>query len=153
MPEPISDERGFTLVELLAVVAIIGILAGVAIPSFLNQRSKGQDACAKTQLRTMQSTIETIYTESGSYAGIDLAKLTELESSVVTDEACGRGSVAAVGGLSGENCDASLGSSEHSYCLSQTSASGRTYVLTRSDGGAIQRICSPAGGPCNGGSW
>ena len=55
----ISDEGGFTLIELLVVVLIIGILSAIAIPAFLSQTSKANDSAAKTQVGTLQTTMET----------------------------------------------------------------------------------------------
>jgi prepilin-type N-terminal cleavage/methylation domain-containing protein len=49
---------GFTLVELLIVMLIIGILAGIAMPGFYNQRNKAHDAGAKELARAAQTAIE-----------------------------------------------------------------------------------------------
>ncbi|MGH3665494.1 MAG: prepilin-type N-terminal cleavage/methylation domain-containing protein, partial [Egibacteraceae bacterium] len=47
-----QDEKGFTLIELLVVVIIIGILAAIAIPTFLSQRERGWQAELTSGLRT-----------------------------------------------------------------------------------------------------
>ena len=60
-------EGGFTLIELLVVVIIIGILAAIAIPVFLNQRQKGYDAAAKSDLKNMAIAEETYLTDNGAY--------------------------------------------------------------------------------------
>lgn len=43
-----TNQKGFTLIELMIVIAIIGILSAIAIPNFLSYRAKGQDAAAKS---------------------------------------------------------------------------------------------------------
>src|SRR3954453_10763121 len=71
-----ESEEGFTLIELLVVILIIGILAAIAIPSFLNQKGKGEDAQTKSNARQAQTAIETWYTDNGNYN----ANLTQLQA-------------------------------------------------------------------------
>src|SRR3984957_16216800 len=78
-----KDERGFTLIELLVVILIIGILAAIAIPSFLNQKGKATDAAAKELAHTMQVAAESYATDNGgSYIGLTPTVLNTYESTI-----------------------------------------------------------------------
>jgi type IV pilus assembly protein PilA len=66
-----NGQEGFTLIELLVVILIIGILAAIALPAFLGQRQKGQDAEAKSNARNLVSHMESCYTTDETYAGCE----------------------------------------------------------------------------------
>jgi type IV pilus assembly protein PilA len=142
------DEGGFTLIELLVVILIIGVLAAIAIPSFLNQKSKAYDASAKELARTAQTTAESIATDNGgSYAKVGTAELHKYESSLPTTEAeAGSNSyLSAATGAEGE------------YSVTATAYNtGDKFTVSRSSAGVITRTCKSTKNNCSGstsGSW
>jgi len=81
------EESGFTLVELLVVMLILGLLAAIAIPSFFNQRNKAKDSSAKEAVRTAETAMETYATDNdgkytGATAGTAASKLNVIEPSL-----------------------------------------------------------------------
>ena len=74
MLQSIRNRKGFTLVELMIVVAIIGILAAIAIPNFLQFRLKAKTSEAKSNLGAIRSTEVAYFAEWNFYvAGITMA--------------------------------------------------------------------------------
>jgi type IV pilus assembly protein PilA len=126
-----ADEGGFTLIELLVVVFIIGLLAAIAISSFLSQRSKAQDAEAKQVIRTATHALQVFHMDHDTYdAGI--ADLVKIEPSLRSAR-----NLVVDGTLT-------------TFDVAVDSASGQnTYTLTRAANGTVLRGCTaPGNGGC-----
>lgn len=65
--DPRSAERGFTLLELIVVIAIIGILATIAMPQMKDMPRRANEAVLKTNLRTMRDVLDQYYGDKGHY--------------------------------------------------------------------------------------
>jgi type IV pilus assembly protein PilA len=138
-----EEEKGFTLIELLVVILIIGILAAIAIPSFLNQTSKAKDSSAKELVRSSQTASETYATDhGGSYAGLSTAAINQVEPTIPLDSANGSRAF-----LSAAAPDAA----NNGYSVTTTSVNGNTYTVTRDDQGNITHTCTAAAGAATGG--
>ena len=61
-------EKGFTLVELMIVVVIVGILSSIALPSFLNQQNKAKATCAETQVSALAKEQQVFFAENSAFA-------------------------------------------------------------------------------------
>ena len=139
----LRDEGGFTLIELLVVILIIGILAAIAIPSFLNQKGKAVDASAKELARTAQTTAETYATDhNGSYANLTAKELHEIEPSIQIGEGNNNAYLDEKTGVSG--------ASATGYTVTATSTNGDTFSV-QNEGGVITRTCKVAEGNSTGG--
>jgi type IV pilus assembly protein PilA len=138
-----AAERGFTLIELLVVILIIGILAAIAIPSFLNQKGKANDAAAKEMAHSAQIAAETYGTDNnGDYTNLTAAALNQYEATIQTSAGNGNAWVLPAG----------VSGSANGYTVVAVSVSGDQFTITRS-GGTITRTCSGGAGGCVNGTW
>jgi Tfp pilus assembly protein PilE len=131
-------DAGFTFTELIAITAVVGLLAAIAIPAVLHHRERAHDGAAKSLVRTAGSAVEAASAEAGGYAALTPAALHAAEPAV-TFRATGEGDAAA------DAVAVTLG--DAGYELVTTSRSGTRFRLRR-DAGADPPVSRTCGAGC-----
>jgi type IV pilus assembly protein PilA len=139
-------QSGFTLIEVLVVILIIGILAAIALPAFLGQRAKSYDARAKTNARNMASQIEACWHANGDgYVGCG-ASLTTNNTGLAIGN--GPDEVRIVK-------ETQLGYEIEAISESDAGGANHSFRIIHNIGGIFDRQCTPPGeGGCkDDGTW
>lgn len=129
----LRGEDGFSLIELLVVVLVIGILASIALASYLNQAQKGNDSAAKSQVKSLQNRVEDCAADRDSYSACDTAAelgglITGIDFSEPTPTpASEKVAVEAAG--------------DRDYKITATSKSGHRFTVQRTSSGDFVRTC------------
>jgi type IV pilus assembly protein PilA len=141
-------ERGFSLIELLVVILVIGILAAIAIPMFLGKRNHAEDADAKSNARNLAIEVESCFTPNQDFT--QCQTVTDIDGADSLDWGSGPGQVKVVS------------ATKNSYVVTAVSkatsgGANHTFTITRTLGGDDTYTCSAGssdtGGGCKNGTW
>jgi len=140
MSRSLAGERGFTLVEVLVLVLIVAVLAAIALPLYINQRTKAQDGEAKAMASTTAQALVMWHQEHETFDGAGRAELAEIEPAIAT----ARGLL--------------VSGTATTYRVTVSSAAGGTgggpFTIDHRSTGTDRTCLSPGRGGCpDGGRW
>ena len=133
----LRDERGFTLMEILIVMVILAILAGIAVSTLKGNRTTAQDSSAKQNAGAMMAHVESCFTETEDYGQCETGDLLLGDTKMAEGTGPGQTRVVSDG--------------PHDYSIEAMSKTGNVFRLVKTAGDKPVRSCRVAVGAERGG--
>lgn len=133
----VRDQRGFTLIELMVVVLVIGVLVSIGLPTFLGARTRAWDAAAHSDIRNAFAAEKAYYSDNVTYT-TNPATMTAIEAAITY--------VAGDTPLGTDVVYLDLDPVPNAIYLSALSKSGTCFYLREIDGGGARFATDPACG-------
>ena len=137
-----AGDSGFTLVELLVVVVIIGVLVAIAVPMYLNYRKGAANKSAESDVRAAVSAVEQFYTENGNaYPADGNSTADKLVFGTTTSGATATGGTPQTATLSpGNSMQYKKSTDGASYKICGQNADGKSfYIYDSAAGGSVKQ--------------